>query len=207
MTAPRRSIRRVPLPSHRAGLLRAGVAIALALGVVSMPGTGGGGPALGSCATTPDVAEAVLLGEVVFVGSVVHLENAGRWATVRVEERWRGARALPDTVQVRGGPGPGTATSVDRVYAATRYLFVVRNGPGHLEDDGCTATTPWVADLARLRPPEVVPAADVVSGAPMTQIDWDQVLPAVALVAALVIAVVAYVVILRARRRPPDWFR
>lgn len=198
----------------------------LALGALLLrPGVGGtGGPAGGleglaglaglavapasaSCATTPSIEDAVLLGEVVFVGTVVRTENSGRWATVRVEERWRGARDLGDTVEVRGGPEAGTATSIDRIFALSRYLFIVSNGPGHLIDNQCTATTPWTSDLSRLRPLDVSPAPDVASGAPVTELDMDRLLPTLALVGALVIAVVAYVFILRARRRPPDWFR
>ena len=170
-----------------------------------------GGPAASSvtasCATTPSINEAVLLGDVVFVGTVLRTGNGGRWATVRVEERWSGARSLGETVDVHGGPEPGTATSIDRTYVTTRYLFVVHHGDGVLEDDQCTATTPWTPDLARLRPIDVSPAADVVANTASTQIDLEPLLPVVALVGALVIAVISYVFILRARQRPPDWMR
>lgn len=201
------------------------LAAALALGLLLRPGVGGpdggtggstgpGGlpglavaPASASCATTPSIDDAVLLGDVVFVGTVLRTENSGRWATVRVEERWRGARDLGDTVQVRGGPEAGTATPIDRIFATSRYLFVVSQGPGYLTDNQCTATVPWTDDLARLRPIDVSAAPDVTTGAQVTELDMDRLLPTVALVAALVIAVIAYLVILRARRRPPDWFR
>lgn len=185
-----------------------------ALGFVPRPPAGEAAiPLLGvtavdaSCATTPKIEDAVVLGDIVFVGTVLRTENGGRWATVRVEERWRGARDLADTIEVHGGPEGGSATSVERTFATSRYLFVVTNGPGYLVDNECTATTPWTSDLARLRPIDVSAAPDVVSGAQVTEIDWDRLLPAAALVGALVIAVIAYVVILRARRRPPDWMR
>ncbi len=210
---------RVPHPVSM--IARGLVATVFALALLLRPGAGGqpghdesawiGLPAVttvaASCATTPSIDEAVLLGEVVFVGVVTQVDNGGRWATVRVEERWRGARSLADTVDVHGGPEAGTSTTVDRAYTLGRYLFVVRNGPGYLVDDQCTATTRWVADLGRLRPPGVAANADVVSGASGTQLDLESILPAIALVAALVIAVAAYLVILRARRRPPDWMR
>jgi len=184
---------------------RIGVAIALVMGLLVGPASPA--PVAASCATTPKIDEAVLLGEVVFVGLVVHVDNDARWATVRVEERWQGARSLGDTVEVHGGPDPGTATSVDRAYHTTRYLFVVRNGPGYLEDDQCTATTPWVPELARLRPIDVTPAADVVANRAFDELDLELYLPLFALFGSLAIAVVAYVFILRARRRPPDWMR
>jgi hypothetical protein len=160
-----------------------------------------------SCATTPRIEEAVQLGDVVFVGTVLRTENNGRWASVRVEERWRGARDLGDTVDVHGGPEAGSATAIDRLFATSRYLFVVSRGPGYLVDNECTATTQWTADLARLRPLDVSPAPDVVAGTKVTELDLDRLMPLVALVAALIIAVIAYLLILRARRRPPDWVR
>lgn len=193
-------------------------ALVLAIGLLLRPVVGVGlplaGPALlgvpdasASCATTPSIDDAVLLGDVVFVGTVLRTDNLGRWASVRVEERWRGARDLPDTVEVHGGPEPGTSTAIDRTYTPGRYLFVVSNGPGYLEDNICTATTSWTAALASLRPIDVSPAPDVVSGTAVSELDMDRVLPVAALGVALLIAVVAYVVIVRARRRPPDWFR
>jgi hypothetical protein len=190
-------------------------AFALAFGAGPRLGTGGPGPGVGigvvavtaRCAALPPVDEAVLLGEVVFVGTVLRVDNQARWATVRVEERWRGARGLADTVEVRGGPGPGTATSVDRVFGLNRYLFVVTRGPDYLSDNGCTATTVWTNDLARLRPIDVSPAPDVVANVEVTELNLDTFMPLVALALALIVAVIAYLVILRARRRPPDWIR
>ena len=183
---------------------RVAAALVLAAAIVGGPAAP---PAFASCATTPSIDEAVLLGDVVFVGTVTRTENSGRWATVRVEERWSGARSLGDTVEVHGGSEPGTATSIDRTYVKTRYLFVVRHGDGALEDDQCTATTPWTPELARLRPIDVSPAPDVAANAVSSELDLEPLLPVVALFGALVIAVIAYVFILRARARPPDWMR
>lgn len=189
------------------------IAFALAFGPAPRLGTDPSGPGVGvlaasaSCAAIPSIDEAVLRGEVVFVGTVLRVDNQARWATVRVEERWRGSRDLADTVQVRGGPDPGTATSVDRVYGTGRYLFVVTRGPDYLQDNACTATTTWTDDLARLRPIDVSPAANVVGNIEVTEVRLEQFAPLLALVAALIIAVIAYLVILRARRRPPDWLR
>jgi hypothetical protein len=164
------------------------------------------GAASADCAMPP-LEEAILLGEVVFVGTVVGLDNQSRWATVRVEERWRGARDLADTVQVRGGPDPGTASSVDRLFSPTRYLFVVSRGPDYLVDNACTPTTAWRDDLASLRPADVSPAPDVVANTVVTELRLESFLPLLGLALALLVAVVAYLVILRARRRPPDWIR
>ena len=163
---------------------------------------------LGSCAGVPlPPEEAVLFGDVVFVGTVLRTENEGRWATVRVEERWSGSRDLPENVEVRGGPEPGTATSVDRTFQPGRYLFIVRQGNGYLEDDACSSTTTWTEDLASLRPVGVSPAAVELPSDPLGSIDPEAMALIAGLLVALLIAIVAYLWVLRARRRPPDWMR
>ncbi|HEX5829191.1 MAG TPA: hypothetical protein VFY23_16815 [Candidatus Limnocylindrales bacterium] len=189
-----------PLAFAVAALL--GIVLALA-GALARPS-----PALASCAGVPlGPDEAVLLGDVVFVGTVLRTENDGRWATVRVEERWKGSRDLPETVQVRGGPEPGTATSVDRTFLPGRYLFIVeRDGEG-LTDSACSGTVPWSEDLATLRPAGVTAAATELPTDPLGSIDWDSVAIVAALLVALLVSLVAYLYVLRARRRPPDWRR
>jgi hypothetical protein len=163
--------------------------------------------ALAACGPTPSLADAVLFGDVVIVGSVVKLENDDRWATVRVEERWRGARDVPDTIVVHGGPEPDASTTTDRTYQLERYLFVLTPGDGFFVDDACTATRPWTPDLAAYRPAGVSPAPAVVAGSRVTTIDPGAIALVAALLLALLVAIVAYIVILRARRRPPDWMR
>ena len=130
------------------GARRAAAAVLVPLLVAVGLVLAGPSSALASCATAPRSAEdAVLFGDVVFVGTVLRTENEGRWPTVRVEERWKGARDLADTVVVRGGPEPGTATSIDRTYLPGRYLFVVSAPGGILTDDACSGTRPWTDDL------------------------------------------------------------
>ena len=188
-----------------------GVAIALAivLAVVALAGSLARPVAvLGACATAPQPAEdAVLFGDVVFVGTVLRSENEGRWPTVRVEERWKGADSLADTVVVRGGPEPGTATATDRTYLPGRYLFVVENQNGVLADDACSGTRAWTDELAVLRPAGVTPAAVELPTDPLGSINSGQLAAVAALLIALLIAIVAYLYVLRARRRPPDWIR
>jgi hypothetical protein len=180
------------------------VPVLVALGIA----LAGPSVALASCATAPRSAEdAVLFGDVVFVGTVLRTENDGRWPTVRVEERWKGARDLADTVVVRGGPEPGSATSVDRTFLPGRYLFVVTAPGGVLTDDACSGTRPWTEDLAALRPPGVSPAAVELPTDPLGSINMSDVAALAGLVVFLLVAVVAYLYVLRARRRPPDWHR
>ena len=189
------------------GLLALVVAVALvalAFGVsLARPMT-----VLAACPTAPQPAEdAVLFGDVVFVGTVLRSENEGRWPTVRVEERWKGASGLADTIVVRGGPEPGTATATDRTYLPGRYLFVVRNENGVLADDGCSGTQAWTDDLVPLRPAGVTPAATELPTDPLGSINPGDLAAVAGLLFALLVAIVAYLYVLRARRRPPDWIR
>jgi hypothetical protein len=179
------------------------VLVAAALAMLGVPSS-----VLAACATAPQSAEdAVFFGDVVFVGTVLRTENEGRWPTVRVEERWKGADALADTVVVRGGPEPGAATTTDRTYLPGRYLFVVDNQGGVLVDSACTGTQAWTEDLAALRPANVAPAAVELPTDPLGSIDPGQVAAVAGLLVALLVAIVAYLYVLRARRRPPDWLR
>ncbi len=178
--------------------------LASTLGAVLRPA-----PVLASCAAAPaPVDEAVLLGDVVFVGTVLRTDNQGRWATVRVEERWKGSRDLADTVEVRGGPEPGAATSVDRTYSSGRYLFIVEPGVGGLlADSACTGTQPWTDALAAFRPAGVPPAAVALPTDPLGSLDPVTIAVIAGLGVALLTAIVAYLWVLRSRRRPPDWIR
>ena len=108
--------------------------------------------ALASCAM-PDPLGAVLTrAEIVFVGSVTRTAQMGRWATVTVEEIWKGPD-LPQTVLVKGGQGGNTMTSVDRTFeAGTRYLFLPSGSNPGLTDNACSSTTVWSADLEAMRP-------------------------------------------------------
>jgi len=149
-------------------------------------------------------ADALATSPVVFVGTVTGTTNQGRWATVRVDEIWRGG-PLPDEVEVRGGGEPGTAATTDRVFGPLRYLFFVRSvGAGVFADDACSATTAWTDALAALRPPGAAVRAPLVS---VGGTDLAPLYPVVALVILLVIVVVSYGLVWRARRRPPDWIR
>lgn len=106
-----------------------------------------------SCAMPIPIEEAIRTGEVVITGTVISTENDGRWATVEVHEIWKGPD-LPSTVIVRGGPGPGSASSIDRSFTAgARYLFVASlDGQGGLSDNACSATTEMGAGDNALRP-------------------------------------------------------
>jgi hypothetical protein len=191
---------------RRIALAAGALLVAVAIGIAPGPAAA---PALASCASPVPIADALQLADVVLVGTVTHAENGGRWVDVKVEERWRSAGSVPDVITVHGGPGPGSATSIDRAFGTDRYLFFLTYGPGpeYYVDNACTATTIWTDDLAPYRPVGVAPAPGVAADAPLAAQDGADTLPVMALVAALLIVLLAYFLILRARRRPPDWMR
>jgi hypothetical protein len=108
---------------------------------------------LADCMMPAPVQEAAKSSDIVFVGTVAETSNQNRWASVTVEEIWRGPD-LGSTVVVKGGSGGNGISSVDRSYqAGVKYLFFPYAGEeGDLADNVCTNTVEWTADLAQLRP-------------------------------------------------------
>lgn len=131
--------------------LRLAAAALLGVGMLWAPGQ-----AAASCAVLPGAEAGWKLADAVFVGTVTSVANGGRWATVRVEEVWKGPDQ-PAEVVVRGGPGGNVATSVDRTYeVGTRYLFAAGISDGNLVDNSCSATAPVdTVDLGAIRPADV----------------------------------------------------
>ena len=108
--------------------------------------------ALADCMPPPPIEEALKSAEIVFVGTVAATSNRSSWASVTVEEVWRGPDQ-PAQVLVKGGPGGNAATSVDRSFeVGVKYLFFPYAADGGLADNSCTSTTQWSAELAALRP-------------------------------------------------------
>lgn len=108
---------------------------------------------LADCMMPKPVEETMKEAEVVFVGTVTETSNRDTWASVEIDEVWKGPDQ-PKTVVVKGGPGGNAATSVDRTFeVGTRYLFFPLVDPaGGLADNSCTSTQAWTADLTGIRP-------------------------------------------------------
>lgn len=117
------------------------------------------GSAHASCAIPPPLEAAINMTPDVFVGSVIDLESRGRWATVQVEEVWKGEE-IPAEVEVRAGPRqvPGSlgtsATSVDRHFDMNeRYIFIPYKRNGSIfRDNACTRTSLFRPRFERFRP-------------------------------------------------------
>jgi hypothetical protein len=88
-----------------------------------------------SCAAPLSVRKAIKEAPSVVGATVVDVTTGKRWATVEVEEVWKGPE-LPSQVEIRAGPkdppGPvSAASSVDRTFdREERYLFVPYKGSG-----------------------------------------------------------------------------
>jgi hypothetical protein len=118
-----------------------------------------------SCAPLPPLEKALAAAEVVFVGTVTHLEHDGRVATFRVEEVRKGV--LGSTVVVNGSgvalgaleeaerEGLGIGSSVGRGYQlGVRYLVVPHGASRELLlDNACSATRPYGREIEVVQPP------------------------------------------------------
>ena len=182
------------------------VALTISLAALLVPGLATA-PVAAACAVPATIPDAQRTGDILFVGTIVKLENDNRWAKVLIDERWQNADGLPDTVDVHGGPEAGTEREDQRAYTMGRYLFDVTNFGPYLEDSSCTATTLWSDDLARYRPSNVAEAPGSSSRSPLDAVSSSDLVLAAGLVLALLVAVVTYILILRRRKRPPDWMR
>jgi hypothetical protein len=118
-----------------------------------------------SCAPLPPLKKALAAAEVVFVGTVTHLEYDARVATFRVEEVRKGI--VGSTVVVNGSAvslkalekaeseGLGIGSSVGRGYQlGVRYLVVPHGASGELLlDNACSATRPYGRETEAVQPP------------------------------------------------------
>jgi hypothetical protein len=100
----------------------------------------------------------------VFVGTVTSTSDNDRVARVEVQSIWKGPD-LPAHVEVHGSPVSGwnAYSSVDRRFrAGERDIFVLFSASAPLQDNSCSATQIYTAEIAALAP------ADARSPAPAT---------------------------------------
>ncbi len=134
------------------------------VGVATLGMVGSAMPASASCAGPPTIEASIDRAQLVFVGTAVEVTNSDRWAAFALEDIWKGEPG-GDRVEVRGGPQPGSASSVDRMYVpGTRYLVFAMPAPtdprllasygdgARWTDNACSATQPYSASLAGTRP-------------------------------------------------------
>ena len=91
------------------------------------------------------------------MGTVTGTTNRGTWATVEVEEIWKGD-GIDSIVEIKAGPadppGPTMAmSSADRSFEeGVRYLFFPYRDKNGLTDNSCSNTTRFTPELERFRP-------------------------------------------------------
>ena len=135
------------------------MAILIALAAFGLIGSS---EARASCAVPPSVQEQIASAQLVFVGTIAFTSDNDRVARVKVESIWKGPN-LPAYVYVHGSSVSGafTATSVDRMYRqGERDLFVLFSDRQPFQDNSCSATQPYTAELSALAPADArLPAA------------------------------------------------
>lgn len=182
-----------PMPWKQLTLSLAG-AVCLLLAVVRAS-------TLASCVMPAPIAEALAKADIVFVGTVTATAEHNLWATVAVEEVWKGPD-LPADFQIRGGQGGNAASSVDREFTpGTKYLFVpVAIENGFASDNSCSPTRPWDDTLVGLRPAN---ARGPIGGSSAAPVGFDFGGAIAPFAVAAVIAGLVLAVGLLARSRQP----
>ena len=136
------------------------------------------------------IAAALDNADAIVVGMVLSTSNMNRYATVRVEEIWRGD-VESQIIQIKGGVGPtggnfATVGEHDRYYRAdSRYLFELSGSGSRFADDMCSVTVEWDDSLRLDRPVDARSAAGLPEHAASTNRVWLVAIAAAALAATL----------------------
>jgi hypothetical protein len=171
-------------------MTRVWVAALLALGAFGVIGTAG---VQASCARAPSLQEQIATSPLVFVGTVVSTSENDRVARVKVESIWKGL-ALPAYVDLHGSPGSGSGviTSVDRMFrTGERDIFVLFSDQQPLQDNSCSATQPYTAEVAALAPSNAKSPAPLTAGDQIQNLFSDYRLPIG--IALVILAVAAFI--------------
>jgi hypothetical protein len=199
IVARRGADRNVPFrPGRALGLvmIKTWVAALFAVSAFYVIGTAG---VEASCVMPRPLPESVATAPLVFVGTVVSTADGDRVAHVKVESIWKGHN-LPTYIDVHGSPasGFGVATSVDRRYrAGERDLFVLFSDQPPYQDNSCSATQPYTAQVAALAPADAKLPAPPTAGEQIQNFVSQYWLPMV--LAVVVIAVAALIGMRRLR--------
>jgi hypothetical protein len=166
------------------------VAVLLALGAFGVIGTAG---VQASCAQAPSLREQIAASPLVFVGTVISTSDNDRVARVSVESIWKG-RVLPAYVDVHGSPVSGlfSFSSVDRMFrTGERDIFVLFSDQQPLQDNSCSATQPYTAEVAALAPSNAKSPAPLTAGDQIQNLFSDYRLPIG--IALVILAVAAFI--------------
>lgn len=173
-------------------------------------------PSAASCAPPLALGDAVATSDLVVIGTVTATRSGNRIATVAVEDIWKGDSA--SVIEVAGGPdAANAATSVDRSYnVGTRYLFFIFEPAAHgspgtfgarYEDNNCSDTRPYTADLDSLRPGSAhrietpPPTSPASNPSPARLADGTSTAPVITALLIAAVVVSGLVIAWRVRRR------
>jgi hypothetical protein len=177
-------------------MTKAWVAALLALGAFGLIGTAG---VQASCARAPSLQEQLAASPLVFVGTVAFTSDNDRVARVKVESIWKGPD-LPAYVDVHGSPVSGwfAFSSVDRTFrTGERDIFVLFSDRQPLQDDSCSATQPYTAEVAAFAPSNAQQPAPPTASDQIQNVVSEYWLPIG--IAAIVIALAALIGLRRLR--------
>jgi hypothetical protein len=175
-------------------MTKAWLAAAVAVYGFLVIGTAG---AQASCAMPRSLQEQITTAPLVFVGTVVWTADDDRVAHVRVESIWKGP-TLSAYVDVHGSPVSGNVrSSIDRTYrAGERDIFVLFSNSSPYQDNSCSGTQPFTAEIAAFAPTDARPSAPV---SPVEQVqNW---LVQYGLPVGVVLVVIAATAFIGVRRR------
>jgi hypothetical protein len=132
----------------------------------------------------------------VFVGTVVSTSDGDRVARVKVESIWKGPD-LPAYVDIHGSPvsGQNAASSVDRHYrSGEQDLFVLFSDIPPFQDNSCSATQVYTAEIAALVPADARLPASAATGDQIANWAGRYWLP---IVVAMILVAATSVIVLR----------
>jgi hypothetical protein len=116
-----------------------------------------------SCVMLPSFREQISTAPLVFVGTVMWTSDDDRVAHVRVESIWKGP-TLSAYVDVHGSPVSGfnVHSSIDRMYrAGERDIFILFSDSSPYQDNSCSGTQRYTAEIAAFAPADARPPAPV----------------------------------------------
>jgi len=134
-------------------------ALLVGITVFSAPGA-----AMAACEAVGSMDDGLRGAQVVFVGTVTHVENGDRTATFDVQWVWKGKNVVEQVIVHGGGTDPTIISAEDRQFqVGITYLVVSNSVRAPYDADRCTVTRPWQGIGAAI-PPNFQDAVGVAAG-------------------------------------------
>ena len=154
-----------PSDIHRMRIIARIFVLGLLVAAAMPLSTFSGVPAHAVCGSTQTLSTALDRANSVFVGEVASTSDAGRTATVRVLEVWKG-RDLTSTVIVLGRASSGESQNNRTFQVGRTYLIESRDTRSPFDSDRCTATKLYIPLGGRVIPSNLTEAVGATQGRP-----------------------------------------